>query len=200
MHLYQRFAFLYYFVHSYLAYEIGERISTQIRSQHDGFTTSFHDIPIDQMPRFRISDIRRIQVRLPRSEELGSNIRLNPNENLKIAMSFSHNKLLLPWSVIFDATKKVTLNKLTVIFEHDEFELLLISSIDLTFSKKITKLDPHHPSLTAFEIEYKWKGIQDQDIALGIYALFTTSLLLFLVIIWWTLRNSNRHEMFAKNI
>ena len=46
----------------------------------------------------------------------------------------------------------------------------------------IHRLDPSHPSLTAFEVEYRWNGSLGQDITLGMYALFVLALLFALVL------------------
>ncbi len=110
------------------AFQIGDRISTQVKTQHDEFMTSFHDIPIDKMPRFRLPDSKIIIVNLPRSEELGHVIKLNPNENLKFSFSFANSKLLVPWTILFDASNKRSLNKLSITFDHDEFDVLRLTT------------------------------------------------------------------------
>ena len=43
--------------------------------------------------------------------------------------------------------------------------------------------DLSHPSLTSFEIVYKWEGEQEDDIAIGITTMFVVSLFAF---IWIT--------------
>jgi len=119
-----------HFCISVWTYESKERISTQIRIKHDGLATSFHDIPIDQMPRFRSSESRIIQVKLPRTDDSGHAAKLNPENDLKFSMSFSHNKLLLPWIHLYNANEKSTLNKLSITFQHDEFDVLRLSSVE----------------------------------------------------------------------
>ena len=56
-------------------------------------------------------------------------------------------------------------------------------------SPPIHRLDPHHPSLTAFEIVYKWQGTAEDDASLGIYTLFILSLTFF-IILYITVLNS----------
>ena len=37
---------------------------------------------------------------------------------------------------------------------------------------KIARLDPEHPSLTAFEIVYKWRGVSGEDFSMGVFIMF----------------------------
>ena len=111
-----------------IAYQTGDRVSAQIRSQQSGYSNYFHDIPIDQMPRFRICSSSIINVKLPRSEELGHNIKLDTNEDFKVSLSFSNNKVILPWLKLFDSNEKKSLQKLIITFNHDEFDVLRLTT------------------------------------------------------------------------
>ena len=64
-----------------------------------------------------------------------------------------------------------------------------------TDGESIHRLDPSHPSLTAFAIEYRWSGSYGQDITLGIYALFTLGLVYFCMLIYWVRSTYKREEM-----
>jgi hypothetical protein len=63
----------------------------------------------------------------------------------------------------------------------------------------ISRLDPNHPSLTAFEIEYKWRPIQDQDIEMGIYALFLLAVFFLFGLVTWTIYTHESRDIFMKN-
>jgi len=102
------------------SYQIGERINAQIKAKHDKLISSFQDISIDAMPRFRVTENKVIQVK--------SIPKLNPNQDLKFTLSFSGDKLLTPWTVLYDSVGRRTLNKLIITFEHDEFDVLRLKS------------------------------------------------------------------------
>ena len=57
---------------------------------------------------------------------------------------------------------------------------------------RIARLDPAHPSLTAFEVEYKWKGIQEQDVVSGIYAMFILTIIWLIILFIVVVYNYNR--------
>lgn len=61
--------------------------------------------------------------------------------------------------------------------------------------ESIHRLDPSHPSLTAFEVEYRWSGSFGQDITLGIYALFALGLIYFCVLTYWVRATYKREEV-----
>ncbi len=109
-------------------FEAGDRISTQIRSKHNDVLTTWLDVPIEKMPRFKLSDSQVIQVAIPTKEgENGGT--LNPTDHFKISMTFANHKLLVPWVALYDAQERKSLNKLTVIFEYDEYDVLRVRSI-----------------------------------------------------------------------
>lgn len=65
-----------------------------------------------------------------------------------------------------------------------------------TDSAPIQRLDPNHPSLKAFEIVYKWQGTQDDDISLGVYALFVMSLIVFILL--YTMVTNSYYDDYQK--
>lgn len=102
------------------AYQVGERISAQVKAKHDKLISIFQDISIDAMPRFRVAESKIIQIK--------SIPKLNPNQDLKFILSFSGDKLLTPWTVLYDSLGRRTLNKLIVTFEHDEFDVIRLKA------------------------------------------------------------------------
>ena len=109
--------------------EHGDRISTMSQTLHNGFKTSWADIPLQSMPRFRVASSSILHLTLPRPppvEDVNSkkNEKLvNPNEDVKFSLTFADHKLILPWTVVFDANKRRSLQKLIVTFSHDQFDV-----------------------------------------------------------------------------
>ena len=80
------------------------------------------------MPKFRIPGKQMIQVRLPRSIDKSQHeMSLNPKENVKFSIDFVDSKIVLPWTKLYNAKLKTTLNKLIVTFQHDEFNVLRLN-------------------------------------------------------------------------
>ena len=52
--------------------------------------------------------------------------------------------------------------------------------------KKISRLDPSHPALRGFEVEYKWDSVQEEDFELGVATLFLSAVLGFFLIFFLT--------------
>lgn len=106
------------------ALQQGDRISTTIQSLHAGWKTALFDIPLPQMPQFRVKSSSVMRVTLPRETDNSPEMKLNPSEDLKVSITFENNKLVLPWVVLYDATNRRSLRKLVITFSHDEFEIL----------------------------------------------------------------------------
>ena len=110
------------------ALEAGDRISTMSQTFHNGYKTSWADIPIQQMPRFRVQSSSVLHLTLPRPPPV-EDLRaphaklVNPSEDVKFSLTFADHKLILPWTVVFDASKRRSLQKLTVMFSHDQFDV-----------------------------------------------------------------------------
>jgi hypothetical protein len=49
---------------------------------------------------------------------------------------------------------------------------------------KLTRIDPTHPTLRGFELEYHWESVQEEDLSLGIQVLFTSAVLGYLVLLF----------------
>jgi hypothetical protein len=117
------------------------------------------------MPRFRRRDSTIYRVSLPRPTEKDPEINLNPDEDVKITLTFAENKLVVPNIKIFDSQRKSSLEKLIVIFYHDDFDVLRLS-YHTEMGHPIQRFDATHPSLTAFELEYQWEAVQEDDLRL----------------------------------
>lgn len=110
------------------ALEAGDRISAMSQTFHNGYKTSWADIPIQQMPRFRVQSSSVLHLTLPRPPPV-EDLRaphaklVNPSEDVKFSLTFADHKLILPWTVVFDASKRRSLQKLTVMFSHDQFDV-----------------------------------------------------------------------------
>jgi hypothetical protein len=106
------------------SYEAGDRISTQIRTSHEDMQTSFIDIPINKMPRFKVPDSQLIEISLPKLANSEVEKKLNPKEDLKMSIAFANSKLFIPWTLLFDASERKSLRQLIVTFEYTEYEVL----------------------------------------------------------------------------
>ena len=110
------------------ALEVGDRISTMSQTLHSGYKTSWSDISIQNMPRFRVPDSSIVPLQLPQPPVEDEHKKLhaklvNPNEDVKFSLTFADHKLILPWTVVFDAAKRRSLQKLVVTFSHDQFDV-----------------------------------------------------------------------------
>lgn len=162
--------------------ERGDRIGTMVQTLHDGFKTSWADVPIGQMPRFREPSSSILRVPLPQRTPPGQPGKaVNPSEDVKLSLTFADHKLILPWTVVFDAAKRKSLQKLTIIFSHDQFD---VEGIDFRteYGPRIARLDADHPSVTAFEVVYQWKGVDGEDFAMGIFLMFLIGIITLILI------------------
>ena len=83
------------------------------------------DIALNHMPKFKVSDTAVIQATLPHPlHEQGLVAKLNPEEDVKVSLTFAGHKLLLPWVLLYDSKHRKSLSLLTVTFYHDDFEIL----------------------------------------------------------------------------
>ena len=47
---------------------------------------------------------------------------------------------------------------------------------------KIKQLDPSHPALRGFQLEYRWESVEEEDFALGVVVMFISALLGFVLL------------------
>lgn len=178
-------------VHSY---QQGDRLLASIQTYHHGWKTPWMDLAIKNMPRFRNFDTSIVEVSLPHNgNDNTPEIPIDLSQDLKISLTFAAQRLLVPQVILFDSKEKKSLDQLVITFLHDKYDVLKIKSFDVKYGPNIQRLDPNHPSLTAFEIKYKWESVQEDDFPFAITVMFSTSLLIVLVITTyvWNSYNSN---------
>ena len=79
------------------------------------------------MPRFQKSDSFVLQTTLPRPSEKEPEVRLNPEEDVKVSLTFASSKLVVPNVIMYDSKKKRSLQQLMITFYHDDFDVLRLS-------------------------------------------------------------------------
>jgi len=47
---------------------------------------------------------------------------------------------------------------------------------------KMTKVDPSHPTLRGFELQYQWTSVQEEDFGFGVIVMFCSAIVAFLVL------------------
>lgn len=47
---------------------------------------------------------------------------------------------------------------------------------------KLTRIDPTHPALRGFELQYRWESVQEEDFGLGVQVMFCACLLAFVAV------------------
>ena len=55
---------------------------------------------------------------------MGKNVKINPEEDVKISFTFAHRKFLIPWIPVYDSKKRRSLDKLIITFDHDQHDVL----------------------------------------------------------------------------
>lgn len=86
------------------------------------------DLNLHQMPKFGWQESFIVQANLPRPKEDAAEMRLNPSEDVKISLTFSKHKLVVPWTLLYDSKHKKSLLKLIVTFAHDDFDVISLKS------------------------------------------------------------------------
>ena len=92
------------------------------------FKSPWMDLNLHQMPKFGWPESFIIQVNLPRPTEDAAEMRLDPTEDVKISLTFSKHKLVVPWTLLYDSKHKKSLLKLIVTFSHDDFDVISLKS------------------------------------------------------------------------
>jgi hypothetical protein len=162
-------------------YEYGDRLASLIQSSHKEWISPWMDIPIQNMPRFRITDSTIIHVHLPHEEKKGNSpeIAIDLKEDVMVSLTFAANKLILPKLPLFDAKERKSIDKLVITFTHDQNEVISVD-YKYIYGPRIKRIDPSHPSLTAFEITYRWNNLQEDDFPFAISMMFGSSLIAML--------------------
>jgi hypothetical protein len=104
-----------------------DRVSAFYQTWHGGWKTPWLDFNLYQMPRFQRGDSFVLQTSLPRQSDKEPEMRLNPEEDVKVSLTFASSKLVVPNVLMFDSKKKRSLQKLLITFYHDDFDVLRLS-------------------------------------------------------------------------
>jgi hypothetical protein len=104
-----------------------DRVSAFYQTWHGGWKTPWLDFNLYQMPRFQRGDSFVLQTSLPRQSDKEPEMRLNPEEDVKVSLAFASSKLVVPNILMFDSKKKRSLQKLLITFYHDDFDVLRLS-------------------------------------------------------------------------
>ena len=51
-------------------------------------------------------------------------MRLNPNEDVKVSLTFAKHKLIIPNTLLYDSKHKKSLQTMVVTFAHDDFDVI----------------------------------------------------------------------------
>jgi hypothetical protein len=151
------------------AYDTGDRVSTSIQTLHNGWKTAIAELPLSQMPHFGRHGDSIINTPLPQPDpSRGSKI--SPSEDVKVQLTFG-NSLIIPWITVFDSKNQRNLEALTVNFFTDRYNIVRVT-VDKVYIANSARLDPNHPSVTAFTVKYVWQGVEDQDTPHGLFVMF----------------------------
>ena len=85
------------------------------------------DVDLYHMPRFRKSESFVMRVNMPRPSEKEPEIKLNPEKDVKISLTFDGHKLVVPMIQLFDSIRRRSLKTLRITFYHDDFDVLRLS-------------------------------------------------------------------------
>lgn len=155
-------------------YDTGDLVSASIQTLHDGWKTAVEELPLSQMPYFGKQGSSVIKTQLPNPANIGISGIINPSNDVKIQLSFG-NSLLVPWLTVYDSKNQRNLQSLTVVFFTDRYNVIKVA-LDEVYVPNNAKLDPNHPSVTAFEMKYVWRGIEDQDTPHGLFVMFLAAI------------------------
>lgn len=120
----QLIIFLLFILITTAIFSPGDRISTLTQVSHRGWKTPYADVAIENMPRFQYSAKSVIRVTLPsENRDSKEEANIDPNYDVKVSLTFSENKLIIPQIYLFDSKERKSLQKLIVTFHHDKYEL-----------------------------------------------------------------------------
>jgi len=153
------------------------------------------DIPIQNMPKFRVPESSIVHCTLPHETfaESGSDIAekllsLDVKHDVKVSLTFSSKKLMIPSITLFDAKERISMQQLKIIFSHDKYDVLSVRHFTI-YGPRINRLDPTHPSLTAFDIVYQWESVQEDDFPFAVHVMFVLSLCAIAVVLTMVCRS-----------
>ena len=79
------------------------------------------------MPRFRIKDSTIFHCALPHPDLDGPQMNINLEADVKMSLTFSNSKLIVPMVIVYDSNTKKSLIQLVITFYHDDFSVERIS-------------------------------------------------------------------------
>jgi hypothetical protein len=205
-----------------LGMENGDLVSAIQQTLHNRWKSPKLEMPLHHLPRFREpgkfvmhaavpgQDGNEAEFDLKNSHQaketaswMGKNVKINPEEDVKISFTFAHRKFLVPWIPVYDSKKRRSLDKLIITFDHDQHDVLEVH-YERIYGKEIQRLDPNHPSLVGFEIVYQWRAADDTDFSSGIFEMFLMALIfgtaiVFLAVVYDPMQKASKPVM-AKRI
>lgn len=72
--------------------------------------------------------------------------------------------------------------------------MLCLAGVLVLDGTKLTRIDPTHPALRGFELQYRWESVQEEDFGLGVQVMFCACLLAFVVVFLVVVCNSELVE------
>lgn len=150
------------------------------RTLHSSWKTPWLELPLHHSPRFRMREKSPVEVPLPRPEEKGPEMQIDLSSDVKISFTFADEKLIVPWTVAYDAKTGQYLTELIVKFYHDDFD---VHMIDFTPKHSTDKL--RVSSIPHITIIYEWEALQEDDIGTGVIAMFSITLLLTIMMVYF---------------
>lgn len=175
--------------------ESGDLVSAIQQTLHNKWKSTKLEMPLKHLPRFRQPSKFVMHAVVPGQDGntaefdlnngdhakgtagwMGKNVKINPEEDVKISFTFAHRKFLIPWISVYDSKKRRSLDRLVVTFDHDQHDVLEVH-YERVYGKEIQRLDPSHPSLVGFEIVYQWRAADDTDFSSGIFEMFLMALI-----------------------
>ena len=178
--------------------ERGDLVSTIQQTLHNKWKSPKLEMPLHHLPRFQEPSKFVMHAVIPGQDGneaeyepkkagdsiegsrsttwKGKNVKVNPDEDVKISFTFAHKKFLVPWLSVFDSKKRRSLDKLIITFDHDQHDVLEVH-FEKVYGKEIQRLDPNHPSIVGFEMTYQWRAADDTDFSSGIFEMFLMALI-----------------------
>jgi len=162
-------------------YHTGDRILASVQTLHAEWRTPHLDMALNQLPTFRQDSTVVLKVPFPRTDGLGPEMLLNDKEDVKLAFAFAHRKLVVPWTLAYGADTRRYLTRVTFAFAHDEFDVLRVHAVP-TYAKP--PLNEEEGRLPPVELVYAFEVVQEEDVASGLFYMFSLSLASFAVLVY----------------
>ncbi len=158
-------------------------MASTYQSRHNGWKTAALELPPSQVPRFgeQTKFIFKTPIPAEGSTLSGPEVSINETSDVKLQFSFG-NSLLAPWVPIYDSKKREVIESLIITFYTDKYNLVRVAQ-EYVFKDATTIASINHPSVTAVEITYRWRGAEDQDNPYGIFVMFISAVVACVVLL-----------------